>query len=80
VAIRWKMSHETAERAYYLQQALDNYEIDANKFREELAKLPGYPLTRLLQSGDNLVMEIQTKAMSHGNPRSIVLPKPGKPN
>ena len=56
--IIWRMTHKTAERAYYLQQALENYEIDANTFREELAKLPGYPLSRLLQSGDNLVMDV----------------------
>ena len=73
MAIRWKMPFDVAERAYYLQQQLDNSEITQEMFAEELAMLPGYPLTRLLQGGDDLRMEVQPKPIVSGKAKSKVI-------
>jgi hypothetical protein len=60
--IEWKVSYDTAERYWQLSQELETYEIDQEEFANKVAELPGYPLARPLQNGDNLhlVLPIRT--------------------
>ena len=65
-AIVWEVPWDVAERIYYMQQQVENYELTREEFRDALTGLPGYPLTRPLTSGDNLVVRIKMKATTHG--------------
>lgn len=68
--IEWKVDFEVWERISDAADRLDNTEITAEEYREELAMLPGYPLPRLLESGDDLKITFYRKA------RSIYRPQP----
>ncbi len=73
--IHWEMDLETGEQFYQYQVALDNYEMTPEAFAEEIAKLPGYPLNRLLTSGDDLRVLLKAKTITSGGGPRIITPR-----
>ena len=66
--IVWKVDFDTAESIYNLGMQLDIYEIDLEEYQNKMSELPGYPLTRLLNPGDDLRVVLNVKT-------TVVLPK-----